>query len=242
MTSIKHVEYILVHLDGVILKNILGSILLEMMESFGIEYTLEIEKNILARPLEDIGHYLRTSHGLPYSNQELFDKYLVFRSNYERDHSIKEQEGLASFLERMKSLNLRLIAYGGAPFEYFAKNMVNHEMFFLEPRYIQTRDFRPGLLEIIQQLKIQKYQIVFIDEESNVANVAIGNQIPFIGFNDNFPRSHQPIELRKLNLDYMVTCLDEITIDLLHRIDGSLSIEKEKLEYKLLNKQGINNE
>lgn len=223
MGRIQNLEYILVHLDGVLLKNILGPILYSMMNSFKIQYTLEVERNILARPLEEIGNYLRTVHKISLSNHELFETYLTFRSEYERNTVIHKQNGLIDFLNRIQALGLKLIAYGGAPKEYFNQHLSELLNHFIEPRYIQTRDFRPGLIEIMNQLNVSSHQIIFIDEEANVGRVAISNKIPFIGFEDNFAHSFQPLELKSLNLDYSVSCLHEITEDLLLKIDSSLN-------------------
>jgi len=222
MKTLKHIEYILVHLDGVLLENILGPILYSMMKSFGIPYTVEVESNILAKPLEEIGSYLRSIHGLTLSDQDLFEQYLIFRSSYEHTHSIQRQEGFIELLSLIESNHLNLLAYGGAPFEYFAKHMKGFESNFTQPMYIQTRDFRPGLLEIIDQLNIKSSQILFIDEEANVAKVAVSNQIPFIGFKKNFEYSFQTSELERLNLPYTVNQLTDINIDLLYSIDQAI--------------------
>jgi hypothetical protein len=209
-------------LDGVILENVLIPILHQIFEKWAIPYTLEIEREILGRPLENVSDYLRKNCGIKLSDPEIFQFYEMERAAYLNKNQAKIQNGAIEFLETAQTLGLKVMAYGGAPKTYFDTYLTKFSSLFAEEKYIQTRNIRPGVMEILLKFGLGKKNVIFIDEEAFIAEIAKKNGVPFIGYMKKFSYSHQPRLMKELNLRYTVEDLSELDENFLRRIDQEI--------------------
>ncbi|TGN21046.1 HAD family hydrolase [Leptospira idonii] len=230
MKSFQNLEYIFLHLDGVLLENILGPILHSVIVNrLQGEYTSEIENHILAKPKESALEYLREKLRLNLTNEELFELYQKERSLFEKGNVISAHPGILPFLRLLKDSGLKIMAYGGAPETYFETNMGSYSEYFHDVRYIRTNEMRPGVLEIIRKYGLEHHKCLFMDEEAYVGQVAKENHVPFIGFVTNFSYSFQPEEMEKIGIKHKVKSLEEVDLNLLEKIDSEcLEMKKEK--------------
>lgn len=214
--SSRKAKYIFLHFDGVVLENILAPLVYSIVKKLGGIYSAEIENNIFAISQKDAAKFLIDKLKLKLTEKEVISLYYSEREKFEKKHEIKKAKGLIPFFERLKNLNFKVISYGGASKDYFLKNTKDIALYFDDEKYIQTRDFRPGLKEItrsIYQLNVD--EVVFIDEESSVARVAKELCIPFIGMDSGHSFSFQKQEMEKLNIQHIVSSLEEINEELL---------------------------
>lgn len=213
------IKYVFVHLDGVLLENILGEIVKGMVERWGGKYNAEAENNVFAQPQEHATSFFTRKFNLSLSHEEVLNVYYEERAKVERKIKIKKQKGFLKFLQLMHSLELKVVAYGGAPLEYFTKHTGKYLHFFSDVKYIRTHKMRPGIKEIAKGVYNLKYnQVLFIDEENTVALAARKYKVPFIGM-PSFKKGFQKEEMKKTNVKYLVRSLNEIDLTLLRKID-----------------------
>jgi len=145
------------------------------------------------------------------------------RKKYESENSIQLKEGMQEVLSLFKSLGYKVVSYGGASKEYFTKNTSNIQKYFDDEKYIQTKDIRPGIKEITKDIyNLQFQEVLFIDEEKNVAEAAMRYNTPFIGVASHKEFSFQRIEMEKIKVKYIVNNLYEINSFLLNKIESDV--------------------
>jgi len=218
------IQYIFLHLDGVILENILAPIIRNIIKKLGGEYSAEVENNIFAKSQMHAANFLKQSLNLSQSVEELIELYYSERKKYESENSIRPNDGLYELLNLLKSFGYKIVSYGGAPKEYFLKNAKDFLGYFDDEQYIQTRDIRPGIREITQGIyNLQFKEVLFIDEERTVAEAAKHYNAPFIGVASKHEYSFQKMEMEKMNIKYIVNNLKEINSSLLNKIENDVS-------------------
>jgi len=214
------IQYIFLHLDGVILENILAPITRNIIKKLGGEYTAEVENNIFARSQIHAANYLKQTLNLSHSLEEIIQLYYSERKKYESENSIRLNDGLEDLLKLLKSSGYKIVSYGGAPKDYFLKNINGFLNYFDDEKYIQTKDIRPGVKEITQGIYNLRFQeVLFIDEERTVAEAAKHYNAPFIGVASNHEYSFQKMEMEKIKVRYIVNSLSEINTMLLSKIE-----------------------
>ncbi|HRG74976.1 MAG TPA: hypothetical protein PLX69_10490 [Leptospiraceae bacterium] len=220
MANKNTIQYIFLHLDGVILENILAPITRNIIKKLGGEYTAEVENNIFARSQIHAANYLKQTLNLSHSLEEIIQLYYSERKKYESENSIRLNDGLEDLLKLLKSSGYKIVSYGGAPKDYFLKNINGFLNYFDDEKYIQTKDIRPGVKEITQGIYNLRFQeVLFIDEERTVAEAAKHYNAPFIGVASNHEYSFQKMEMEKIKVRYIVNSLSEINTMLLSKIE-----------------------
>ncbi|MBK8395853.1 MAG: hypothetical protein IPL26_11525 [Leptospiraceae bacterium] len=213
------IEYVFVHLDGVLLDNIYRHILEAMVKKWGGKYTAEVENNAFAQSKEHITSFLNNHFHLALSSDEVLKIYYEERAKVEKKFVINKKRGILKFLKLMHFLDLKVLGYGGAGMEYFSTHMSKYSHFFSDEKYIRTNTMRPGVKEIIKEVYNLKYkQALFIDETNTVALVAKKHKVPFIGI-PSLKTGFQKKEMVKSNVKYLIRSLDEIDYSLLKKID-----------------------
>ena len=220
MANNKTIQYVFLHLDGVILENILAPIIRNILKKLGGEYTAEVENNIFARSQIHAARYLKQTLNLSHSVEDIIQLYYSERKKYESENSIRLNDGLEDLLKLLKSFGYKIVSYGGAPKEYFLKNAKDFLDYFDDEKYIQTKDIRPGVREITQGIyNLQFKEVLFIDEERTVAEAAKHYNAPFIGVASKHEYSFQKMEMEKIKVKYIVNNLKEINSSLLNKIE-----------------------
>lgn len=218
-----NIHYIFLHLDGVILENILAPITLRIIKKLGGEYTAEVENNVFAQSQTHAANYLKQTLNLSHSIEELIQLYYSERKKYESENPIRPREGIEELLKLLKSFGYKIVSYGGAPKDYFLKNINGFLDYFDDEKYIQTKDIRPGVKEITQDIyKLQFREVLFIDEERTVAEAAKQYNAPFIGVVSDHAYSFQKREMEKIKVKYIVNNLNEINSSLLNKIEDEV--------------------
>jgi hypothetical protein len=207
----RQITHVFLHLDGVILENIFSKILHEMVSEWGGEYDSELEDYVFARSPDEITSYLIKRYGLKFNRSELLDYYYKKRIDYEAKNSIVPNTGLLDFLSRLKKRGWKIIAYGGAPEDYFYRNASSFQHFFSEPFYIRTNSIRPGVSAITKEiLHLDFSEVLFIDSQSIVAKEALENFVAFIGFPFALKGEFQKEEMSRMKVKHVVSSLKEI--------------------------------
>ena len=213
------IRYIFLHFDGVILQNILAPITCSVIKKLGGTYSAEIENNIFAKSQTHAANFIINHLKLDISVQDVINLYYAERKLFEETHTIKFNIGVKKFLTLLKDLGYTVISYGGAPKEYFLNHVKDLSPFFSHDKYIQTREFRPGVKEIVfQMFGLKPMEALFIDEEFNIALAAKDLQVPFIGISTGYDYSFQKSEMKKLGVKYLIDSLEEMDAQFLTRI------------------------
>lgn len=221
------IRYVFLHFDGVILENILAPIIFNLIQKLGGDYSAEIENHIFARSQKHAANFIINHLNLTISPEEIINLYYTERKQYETTHEIKLNEGVESFLILLKTLGYEVISYGGAPKEYFLGNVGTLHSYFSEEKYIQTRDFRPGVQEILaRNLRLKPWEALFVDEEYVIAQACKSLQVPFIGFSTKFEYSFQKSEMQRFGVKYIVDSLEQIDRIFLTKIQEDVMADR----------------
>lgn len=205
------IRYILLHLDGVVLENIMAPITRSVVQQLGAEYSSELENSILSRSANHATAYLIDTLNLSLSTSEAMALYSSARQDYIRTHEIRARACLEPFLVMLKASGYRVVAYGGADRDYFLSQAAGFREFFDDEGYIQTRDIRPGVKEIVKDLYSMEFrEALFIDETVAVARAAKEHDVPFIGMHSGHAFSFQEQGMRELGVRFFVESLCEI--------------------------------
>jgi len=213
------IRYVFVHLDGVVLENILAPVIFSLIRKLGGSYSAGLENNILSRSQDYAAAYLIQQLNLQLSVEQVIQLYRDEREAYIVGNRIGQKKGLEHFLKRLTTNGYRVLAYGGADRDYFLENTGNVRNYFADDGYVQTRDIRPGVKEIIQDIfHIDFEEALFIDETIAVAEAARQHNVPFIGISNGHTFSFQRREMELMGVKYLVKSLSDIDLPLLNEI------------------------
>ncbi len=211
------IKLIAVNIDGVLLEDTFSPIIRNFILKFDLEYTRELERNILSRPRNEAAPYLAKL--LSMDSETLLKSYFEERDRYLKVNGCKVSEGIPQLLKLLKIIDIRLIYYGGLPEDKINVDEFNKYKHYFE-RYICTNDFRPGIKEITQDIyKLEFNQTLFVDDVNTVAEVAKQYKVPFIGIPSNFPWGFQRQDMIATKVKYLLNSVKEINNELLERID-----------------------
>ncbi|MBX7057650.1 MAG: hypothetical protein K1X75_06255 [Leptospirales bacterium] len=215
------IRYVFLHLDGVVLENILAPITLAVAEKLGVSYSAEVEANVFARPQRHAARFLVERYGLAHTEEDIVNLYHQERRAFESSRRIRRNAGLEPMLHLLRGCGYRVVCYGGADRSYFDANTRGLEAYFDGPGYIQTRDIRPGVRQIIYDIfRLDPRETLFMDEEAEIARAARAARAPFIAMNIAHPFSFQRQAMTELGVRYQIDALAEVTLDLLQRIEN----------------------
>lgn len=214
------IRYVFLHLDGVILQNILVPIIQSIVHGLGGKYSAEVENNVLSRSQAHAAEFLIRHFNLQLSKNEVIELYNRARERFIQAHEIRPREGLKEFLLMLKAGGYRVVAYGGADREYFLTNVGECGALFDDDGYIQTRDIRPGVRQIIHNIyAMDCREALFIDETAVVAQEAKADDVPFIGMCTGHDVSFQKQEMEVLGVKYFVHSLQDVDLPTLARVE-----------------------
>lgn len=213
------IRYVFLHLDGVVLQSILVPIIKSVVTKLGGEYCADIESNVLSHSQRDAASFLIRKLRLSLSESEVIELYNETRKAYLLTNRVRPNAGLKSFLTMLKANGYRVVAYGGADRDYFLEHAGTFREFFDDEGYIQTRDIRPGVKEIIKNIYgLDFNEALFIDDTIAVALAAKQYEVPFIGMTTEHAFSYQRQEMERLNVKYVVHSLQDVDLSFLNRL------------------------
>lgn len=215
----KTLKLIAVDIDGVLLKDTYSPLLHKTVMEMGEEYTSELERNLFSRPREEGSKYFRNKFNLNHlSQQDMIDGFFERRKAYIAEHGSGLLAGVPEFMDMLKTMDARLVCYGGLDEKYIKEDMGPYIEYF--EQYVCTNDFRPGLKEITKDVYNYEYnEVLFIDDVNTVAENARELNIPFIGVPSIEPWSWQKKDMIKTGVAYLVSSVKEIDRDMIMEID-----------------------
>ncbi|MBO6777196.1 MAG: hypothetical protein JJ897_17185 [Marinibacterium sp.] len=220
-----HIELIAVDLDGPLLTDSFAPLLKQSCDFYGLDYTRDMENNMLSRNRRDATAYFMASFGenLPddimgKSHEELTASYFEFRKNFLAENPISLSEGAADLLALLPDLGVRLICYGGLDEDYMRCELGAHADVF--ERYVSTNDFRPGVKEIVHDIAgVSADRALFIDDVNFVAEHAREQGCCFIGVPARNDWGWQRLEMQEAGVPFILDHAGIITRKLLDQID-----------------------
>ncbi|MEH7454670.1 HAD family hydrolase [Gottfriedia acidiceleris] len=214
------IKLIACDIDGVLLEDTFSPVLRILAEKYGVDYTAELENNTFSQRRDDAAAYLKSYLGFPEetTTKEIIDEYFKERKKFMQEDENPIISGVPEFLEMLKSLNVKLVCYGGLEEKMIDLRFRPYFKYF--DQYICTNSFRPGLKEITKEIYgLDFSEVLFIDDVNRVAEEAKKYQIPFIGVPAQHTWGFQEKEMKNTGVKYLVKSVKEITKDYLEKID-----------------------
>lgn len=214
------IKLIACDIDGVLLEDTFSPVLRILAEKYGVDYTAELENNTFSQRRDDAAAYLKRYLGFPEetTTKEIIDEYFKERKKFMQEDENPIISGVPEFLEMLKSLNVKLVCYGGLEEKMIDLRFRPYFKYF--DQYICTNSFRPGLKEITKEIYgLDFSEVLFIDDVNRVAEEAKKYQIPFIGVPPQHTWGFQEKEMKNTGVKYLVKSVKEITKDYLGKID-----------------------
>lgn len=237
-----NIKLIACDIDGVLLKDTFSPVLRILANKYGVEYTSELENNTFSKNREEAADYLLNYLMLPEetSIKDFLSEYFEERKYFVNRDGNPIIPGVLDFLELMKSLEVKLVCYGGLEEDLIDLRFKPYLKYF--DKYICTNSFRPGLKEITELYGLRFSEVLFIDDVSQVAEEAKRYFIPFIGIPANHSWGFQKKEMKKIGVKYLVSSVKEITKEYLEKVDSDNVIwERDSAMEKSRYEIGINN-
>lgn len=107
--------------------------------------------------------------------------------------------------------------------EHFDRYLSHVAGFFDGPEYVCTDAFRPGVREIAGLFGVGYGEALFIDDVARVGEAARAVGAGFIGVPTAYVHSFQRQLMREAGVRHTVSHLDEITEELLRRVEGEMA-------------------
>ncbi len=217
----KTLHTIAVNIDGVILVDTFSPVIKELVLGYNGVYDRDLERNVFSQGQKEAAQYIIKRFGLSITIEEVIQEYFQKRKKYLETHPSGFNTGFPSFIQRLSTLNVPLLCYGGLSVDYFHQEIGEYSRFFTQ--YVCTDKFRPGVKEIIYDyLHLLPKQVLFIDDVFRVAESALALGTGFIGMPASTSWGFQEQEMRDAGIQNIVHSLDDITLPLIKHIDESL--------------------
>ncbi|WP_327354430.1 HAD family phosphatase [Streptomyces sp. NBC_01304] len=212
------------NIDGVLLNDTFSPVIHHFIVSRGGTYTAELERSIFSQPQHIAGRLLADAVGGDLTGEEALAAYFEERAEYVDRHPVTITPGTRDLLLRLRGAGLRTVCYGGLGKEHFDRHLGQYADLFDGPGYVCTNDIRPGLKEITEDVfGLRPDQALFVDDVARVADTARELGTAFVGHPSTFVHSHQRALMRELGVRHVISGLDALDDDLLHRIDQEMS-------------------
>ncbi|TCI03743.1 HAD family hydrolase [Corallincola luteus] len=225
----KNLKLFAIDIDGVILKDTFSPVLRELVMRFGGEYTQQLERNVFSKNQQTAARYIIDELRLDLSTGELIREYFIARDAYLKDHDGGLSNGAVEMLERLASLNVPMVCYGGLEHNMIHPDFKKCLPFF--KRYICTNAYRPGVKEIVNRYLLLPEEVLFIDDVNTVAETCQSLGCGFIGVPPQHDWGWQNKDMIASGVAHRVSSLDEVTHQLITKVDEDVS--------KCFNKQAV---
>jgi phosphoglycolate phosphatase-like HAD superfamily hydrolase len=216
------IKLIAINIDGVLLEDSFSPIIRNFVLKYGVSYSRELERNVFSQPQMEAAEHL--AHILGSDKKTILKRYFEDRDQYLMAHGCNINLGVPELLEFLKTLDVRLVYYGGLSEDKISTVEFTKYKHYFE-RYICTNDFRPGIKEITKDFYgLEFHQVLFIDDVNTVAEVAKVNNVPFIGIPSDFPWGYQRQDMITTQVKYLLNSIQEITPELIAKIDDETAV------------------
>ncbi|MFE1369770.1 HAD family phosphatase [Streptomyces anulatus] len=212
------------NIDGVLLDDTFSPVIHHFIVSRGGTYTAELERSIFSQPQHVAGRLLAAAVGGDMTGEEALAAYFEDRAAYIARHPVTITPGTRDLLLRLRGAGLRTVCYGGLGKDHFDHHLGRYAELFDGPGYVCTNDIRPGLKEITEDVfGLRPDQALFVDDVARVAEVARELGTAFVGHPSSFVHSHQRTLMREAGVRHVISDLDALDDQLLHRIDREMN-------------------
>jgi hypothetical protein len=209
-----------VNIDGVLLNDTFSPVIHRFVTARGVTYTRELERAVLSQPRHIAAQILDEATGATAGVQQTIQAYFTQRSQYLREHPVRLNDGAIDLLDRLRGLGLDVVCYGGLDESHFESHLGAWRSRFVEPGYICTNDFRPGIREIVRDhFGLAHPQVLFIDDAAKFAEHARESRVPFVGHPSAFRYGFQRQSMRENGVRHLVDRLSDIDEALLRTVD-----------------------
>ncbi len=210
-----------VNIDGVLLNDTFSPVIHRFIVSRGATYSADLERRIFSQPRQIAGQRMAEATGGSLTGEQALAAYFEERDRYLEDHPVALADGAVALLQRLRSLGLKTVCYGGLDRSHFDAFLGHHADLFDGPGYVCTNDFRPGIHEITTEIFDVKHdQALFIDDVARVAEAAQTLDVAFIGHPSDFKHSFQRSLMAEAGVRHLVNGLDAIDEGLLRTVDA----------------------
>ncbi|MFD4632518.1 HAD family hydrolase [Streptomyces sp. NPDC058284] len=216
--GLKHLNLVAVNIDGVLLNDSFGPVIRRLVESRGGVYGAELEQALLSQPQMVAAQ--TAADVLGGSAEAVLTAYFEERDRYVLEHPVRVLEGAETLLQRLRSLEMRIVCYGGLGRTHFDCHLSALAEYFDEPVYVCTNDFRPGIREIAELFEIRFDQMLVIDDVARVAETARELGSAFIGHPSDYEQGFQRPLMERAGVRHVVRSLGEISEELLRTVDA----------------------
>ncbi|MEU6996027.1 HAD family phosphatase [Streptomyces sp. NPDC046465] len=214
----EHLGLVAVNIDGVLLSDSFGPVIRRLVESRGGVYGAELEQALLSQPQMVAAQ--AAADVLGGSARDLLAAYFEERDRYVREHPVRILAGARELLERLRSLGVRTVCYGGLERAHFDKYLGSFTEYFAAPAYVCTNDFRPGIREITEMFGLRLDQVLFIDDVARVAEAARELGVAFVGRPSDYENGFQRPLMEQAGARHVVRSLGAIDEELLRTVDA----------------------
>ncbi|MEU7022162.1 HAD family phosphatase [Streptomyces sp. NPDC046203] len=205
------------NIDGVLLNDTFSPVIGNFVTSRGGVYDAETERRILSQPRRVAGGEMARAAGLDITGEEALEIYFAERARHVADHPVAPNPGAPELIERVRSLGVQVVCYGGLSKPHFDTHLGAWAHLFDGPGYVCTDSFRPGIKEIVMDVfDLGLDEALFVDDVARVAEAAKTLGVPFIGH----PSSFQGTFMKELEVRHIVDSLDAIDEELLRTLDA----------------------
>jgi hypothetical protein len=193
-------------------------ILGDIARKMGRIYSLEIENGVFSKSQREACSFLAERLGPEESTDSILKLYLETRLEHPRANQVEHVDGLQCFLERLTEQDLRLISYGGAPFEHFLENIGSAAHFLSEPGHFPTTHVRSGMISMMKEFKLSRSDAIFFDTEHNVVSHGREERISVAGLHNGHELSPQYDAMKADRTPFLFESLHSINNNELSKI------------------------
>lgn len=226
MRRLAQIRLAAVNIDGVLLNDTFSPVIHRFITRRGGHYCAETERAIFSQGQLAAAQALGWAAGLTLPAQDVLKLYFAERDEFLAHTPIRLQDGALELLDRLRSLGLRVVCYGGLDKRHFDRHLGAYEDRFDPPGYICTNDYRPGIREITEEhFRLDYRQVLFIDDVARVAETAKTVGVPFIGHPSGFVHGHQRALMERAGVRHIVDSLHRIDERLLRTVDAEAAAD-----------------
>lgn len=221
MVGGRGVRLVAVNIDGVLLNDTFSPVIHRFVVGRGGVWSARLERELLSQPqLRAAGVVAGWCGGSP---EGVVAAYFEERARFLAECPVRVVEGAEALLRRLRGLGVPMVCYGGLGREHFDRYLSHVAGFFDGPEYVCTDAFRPGVREIAGSFGVGYGEALFIDDVARVGEAARAVGAGFIGVPSAYVHSFQRQLMREAGVRHTVSHLDEITEELLRRVEGEMA-------------------
>ena len=224
--TLRKVRLVALDCDGVLIDDTYLAVIERFVTSHGGRYDAAAERDIVG--LRDVVVAERVARlcGLDEPVADTLNALWTQRRRYLRDHPIRVSAGAQRLLTWLRRCGVRVVCYGGRTREHTFDAQLGHLAALLDPEhpYISVNEHRPGVDWIVRDVIGCDFdEAVFVDDVSRVADAARAHGTGFIGVPGSPAHRRQRQFMAAGGVRHIVGSLEEITPQLLARIDEELA-------------------